>query len=99
MTRILVIVGLFSALACGHAFAQDNANPPVCYNDKMLNTNGLFIRTGSGLIYKAYPGSSGTLGSWLPLDKISICRIGGGAVEITNLSRKNQQVKALRQFN
>jgi hypothetical protein len=99
MSRILAIVGLVSALACGHAFAQANANSPVCYNDKMLNTNGLFIRTGSGLVFQAYPGSGAKLSSWLPLDKISVCRIGGSAVEITNLSRKNQQVKALRKFN
>ncbi len=99
MSRIFVIAGFVSALACGQALAQKNANSPVCYNDKMLNTNGLFIRTGSGAIFRSYPGSSGRLGSWLPLDKISICRIGGNAVEITNLSRKNQQVKALRQFN
>ncbi len=99
MSRIFVIAGFVSALACGQTLAQNNANSPVCYNDKMLNTNGLFIRTGSGAIFRSYPGSSGRLGSWLPLDKISVCRIGGNAVEITNLSRKNQQVKALRQFN
>jgi len=99
MSRIFVIAGLGFALACGHAFAQTNANSPVCYTDKVRTTNGSIITTGSGQIFKPYTGSSAKLSFWLPLDKISICRIGGSAVEITNLSRKNLQVKALRQFN
>lgn len=99
MSRIFVIVGLVAALACGHAFAQNNASSPVCYNDKVRTTNGSVITTASGQIFKPYTGSSARLSFWQPLDKISICRIGGSAVEITNLSRKIQQVKALRQLN
>lgn len=95
MSRIHFIAGLILAVSCGQALAQSDATVPACYNDKISNASGLMIRMGSGQIFQAYPGSSGKLASWLPLDKVKICYIGGSAVQITDLSN-NQQIKALR---
>lgn len=36
---------------------------------------------------------------WRPLDRLTICPIGGGAVTITNLTEKGEQVRAFRVFN
>jgi hypothetical protein len=96
MLRMSFTAGLLiAATICGPAMAQSNANLPPCSNDQVLNTNGLMIRMGSGLIYQAYPGSSGRLSSWLPLDKLKICPLGGSAYKITDLNN-NKQVNALR---
>ncbi len=99
MSRIFVIAGLILAIGSSHAFAQSNDSSQACYNDNIINTNGRSIRTGSGLTFQSYPGSSATLSFWAPLDKITVCRLSGSAVEITNLSKKDQQVKALRKYN
>ena len=96
MPRISIFAGLIFALSCGQALAQSNATVPACYNDKISNSSGLMIRMQSGQIFQAYPGSAGKMASWLPLDKVQICYIGGSAVQITDLSSK-KQIKALRQ--
>jgi hypothetical protein len=102
MSRISIIVGFVLVLGCGQAYAQNNTNSgensatsPVCYNDKIINTNGQSIRMNSGQVFQAFPGSNPTLSGWLPLDKVKICRLGGSGYEITDLA-KNNQVKALR---
>ena len=97
MLRISPTAGLIiAATIFGPALAQTNANLPACYDDKVLNANGLMVRMGSGQIFQGYPGSAGRLASWLPLDKVKICPLGGSAYQITDLSN-NKQIKALRQ--
>jgi hypothetical protein len=96
MSRIFIMIAFILAIGCVQALAQTDATSTACYNDKLSNTNGSSIRTGSGLIFQAYPGSNATLSFWAPLDQIKICRLGGTAVQITNLSKNDQQVKALR---
>jgi hypothetical protein len=96
MLRISFTAGLLLATICGPALAQSSANGSACYNDQVSNSGALIIRMGSGQIFKAYPGSAGKLATWLPLDKVKICPLGGASYEITNLSN-NRQVKALRQ--
>jgi hypothetical protein len=97
MGRMFLLAGLVLAFGCGEALAQSNPPSPVCYNGKIVNTNGSKIRMDSGQVFQAYPGSNSKLSFWTPLDKVSICHIGGAAVEITNESKAGQSVKALRQ--
>ena len=72
---------------------------PPCYNDKVSNTNGLLITLKSGQTFRGYPGTGRLTSVWLPLDKVTVCYLGGSAVEITNKSKNNQTVKALRIYN
>jgi hypothetical protein len=86
-------------LALGVAGAQAQAAAaPHCRDDMVSDTNGVLISLGSGLAYEAYPGSQSILSTWMPLDKVTVCRIGGNAVHITNKSKRNQSVNALRIF-
>ena len=97
MLRISLTAGLITAATIfGPALAQTNSSVPACYNDKVLNSNGLIVRMGSGQVFQGYPGSGGRLATWMPLDKVKICPIGGSAYQITDLSN-NKQIKALRQ--
>lgn len=95
-----IIIGLFSlAVAAAPVAAQAQTSNLPCHADKILNTDtgGAWIRMGSGQFFRVYPGGGRLVSSWLPLDKVTVCAIGGNAVTITNLSKKNQMVKALRQ--
>jgi hypothetical protein len=98
MNRIyMCLFGLAVAVAPFAAGAQ-TANMP-CNSDKILNTDsgGAWVRLASGQYYNVYPGDNRLVLNWLPLDKVEVCAIGGNAVKITNLSEKNQVIKALRQ--
>jgi len=97
MSRVFVAFAFALSIACCTP-AHSQTSPAVshCHADKISNTRGLGIRLGSGLIYRAFPGTGGRMSAWLPLDRVTVCRIGGGAVQITNLSKRGQTVKALR---
>ncbi len=94
MAKILIAVWLLFGLAS--AQAQTNPVTPPCRADKIDNASGRMIRLKSGQIFQGYPGSQRTTSTWTPLDKVSVCQIGGTAVTITNLSNRNQSIKALR---
>jgi hypothetical protein len=93
-SRLLLLAAVLLSIASAQAIAL-----PPCYSDKVINTNGLRIRLGSGQIFNGYPGTGHLTSMWLPLDKVTVCYLGGGAVKITNTSRKNQTIKALRIYN
>ena len=92
--RLLLLAAVLLSVASAQAFAA-----PPCYSDKIINTNGMRIRLGSGQVFNGYPGTGRLTSVWLPLDKVTVCYLGGSAVAITNISRKNQTVKALRIYN
>jgi hypothetical protein len=95
-----IFIGLFSlAVAAAPVAARAQTSNLPCNPDKILNTDtgGAWIRMASGQYFKVYPGGNRLVVSWLPLDKVTVCALGGSAVSITNLSEKNQMVKALRQ--
>lgn len=97
MLRVSLTAGLLAAATLwGPALAQTNPNLPACHEDKLLNSNGLMMRMGSGQVFQAYPGSGGKIAFWLPLDKVKLCPLGGSAYQITDLNN-NKQIKALRQ--
>ena len=94
MSRLFIAAWLM----LGIAGAQAQTTTIPCRPDKISNSSGLIIALSSGQNFRAYPGSQGTLSGWLPLDKVTVCGIGGSAVSITNSSRKYQSVKAVRIF-
>lgn len=97
MLRVTFTAGLLIAgTIFGPALAQSHSNLPACYNDQLINANGLMVRMGSGQVFQGYPGSAGRLANWLPLDKVKICYLGGSSYEITDLNN-NKLIKALRQ--
>lgn len=95
MTRILFAVWFLLGISAAQAQSQTSA-PQHCWNDKLSNTNGIRIRLQSGLTYQAYPGSQSVLSRWLPLDRLEVCRLGGSAVQMTDLNNQRGSVKALR---
>jgi len=102
MSRIFSYTFILGLAFAGPALAQTTqlTQPtPHCRADTISNTNGLGIRLSSGLTYGAEPGGTTILSSWLPLDRVKVCRVGGGAVEITNLDRHNAKIEALRTDN
>lgn len=90
--RVLLFISL-PILISVQAFAQS-----TCRDDKILNTNGRMIRLSSGWVLQGYPGSNATMSSWLPLDKVVVCPLGGSAYSITDSSQRNSTIKALRQM-
>ncbi len=95
MSRIFLAAWL--AIGLANAQAQPSGSPP-CRGDKILNAAGLLITLRSGQAYNAYPGSQALMSMWEPLDKVTVCGIGGSAVQITDLSHKNETVKAFRAY-
>jgi hypothetical protein len=97
MTQICFAVCL--ALGIGGAQAQtmgqSTGMSSPCRPDKVLNTNGAYIKLASGQVFQAYPGSGPALSAWLPLDKVTVCKIGGTGVQITDLDKNGMSVKAL----
>ena len=57
--------------------------------------HGIAVNPASGQVFQAYPGNGPALSGWLPLDKVSVCKIGGTGVQITNLSKNGASVNAL----
>ncbi len=97
MTQICfaICVALGVATAQAQTMGQTTGMSAPCRSDKVLNTNGVYIKLASGQIFQAYPGNGPALSAWLPLDKVTVCRIGGTGVRITNLSKQNSSVQAL----
>jgi hypothetical protein len=84
----LLIVTIFCGCA---AHAQ-----PVCRADRLEISPGGYLITSSGQKYQLFPGNElNVSGSWLPLDHLRICRLGGNADEITNLDRRGEQIEGL----
>jgi hypothetical protein len=102
MTRICFAICLALGIASAQAqtmgqtaMSQSTGMSSPCRADKVLNTNGVYIKLASGQVFQAYPGNGPALSGWLPLDKVSVCKIGGTGVQITNLSKNGASVKAL----
>jgi len=77
-------------LARGLAQAQ-----PVCHNDAVSTAPGAYLFTQQGQAFQIFPGQGGLTATWLPLDNLRVCRLSGNAYELTDTSRKGEQVGAL----
>jgi hypothetical protein len=91
---------LFAAAFVGllAAGAAQAARP--CHADEIAvaDSAGTRISMNSGQYFTVYPGEDANVKFWEPLDRVTVCELGGSAVRITDLSHRDQSVKALRQF-
>jgi hypothetical protein len=102
---LLLALGLLSVAgasvaAAGAAAAQGTRNLP-CNQDYIgvADSSGNVIRLRSGQLFEVFPGQNRKVIFWQPLDKVTVCAIGGAASRITNLDpRKGGSVEAIRQF-
>jgi hypothetical protein len=70
-----------------------------CHSDRVQTSPGVILPLSSGQLYQVYPTDNRVSMMWLPQDKLRVCPIGGSAAEITNLSDKNQKIRAVRIYN
>ena len=91
---LILLPGLLAGCAHGHTAAQ-----AACYADAVQTSPGFFLPMASGRLFQVYPTDNQISMAWRPLDKVIICPIGGGAVEITNTTEKGAKVKAIQLFS
>jgi hypothetical protein len=89
---------LILSLEGGCSLGKTAATAP-CHSDRVQTSPGVILPLSSGLTYQVYPTDNHISMLWLPLDRLTVCPIGGAAVEITNLSRKNERIRAVRIYN
>jgi hypothetical protein len=94
----LVLLCLLSVSQTACTLGRPAAEVP-CHNDAVQTSPGVILPLASGQTYQVYPTDNTISMMWLPLDKLTVCPLGGAAVEITNLSRKAEKVRAVRIFN
>ncbi len=87
--RVILLVILLTAASTTAPLAQ------TCHTDKVSTSPGQLLFTLHGWKFKIFPGGSRITSSWLPLDRLKICRKGGTAYEITDLSQRNEKVEGL----
>jgi hypothetical protein len=99
-------MNLWAVIALLFLLAFDAGCSPVrpaasvaCHTDTVQTSPGVILPLGSGQTYQVYPTDNTISMMWVPLDKLIVCPIGGAGVEITNVSRKNEKIRALRIFN
>ena len=91
---LFLLLSLESACSLGQTAAHT-----ACHRDTLQNSSGVYLPLASGQLYQVYPSGNTTSMMWRPLDKLIVCPIGGSAVTITNISEKDEQVRAIRVFN
>lgn len=93
-TSLILLLGFQTACSLG----QKAADVP-CYSDTVQTSPGIFLALSSGQTYQVFPTDNRISMAWLPMDRLTVCQIGGAAVEITNTTEKDEKVRALRIFN
>jgi hypothetical protein len=88
-------------LLCGQAGCTPGrtAAQTPCHADMVQTSSGPLLALSSGQTYQIFPTDIRRTAFWLPLDKLTVCPIGGSGVAITNLTAKTQPVRALQIFN
>jgi hypothetical protein len=83
--RYLLAAGLFLILTLNAATAA------TCRDDAVQEATSPYLIAKSGWTFKLFPGNDLRIsGTWLPMDRLTICRLGGSAYEITNLDRHGE---------
>jgi hypothetical protein len=90
-TSLILLLGSSAACSMGRGAAE-----APCHNDRVQTSPGLVLPLASGQIYQVYPTDNHISMNWRPLDKLLVCPIGGGSVEITNMTEKDEKVSAQR---
>lgn len=91
---LILLLGCEAACSTGKTAAVT-----PCHRDTVQTSPGIILPLSSGQTYQVYPTDNHISMNWLPLDRLIVCPIGGGAVEITNISEKGEKIRALRIFN
>lgn len=106
MKRILLAVCL-AALMAPMAVAQtppeqsapnQMASATRCFSARMRNSSGMFMTLDNGQRFQVLPGSGrSTVTTWLPMDRLQVCRSAGSMFDITNNSRaRPSTIRAMR---
>jgi hypothetical protein len=93
-SALLVLLSLEGGCSLGTTAA---ATP--CHSDRVQTSPGVLLPLSSGQLYQVYPTDNHVSMLWLPQDRLIVCPIGGGAVAITNLSHKDEKIRAVRIYN
>jgi len=91
---LLVVLGSEAACSLGKPAAA-----VACHADTVQTSPGVILPLGSGQTYQVYPTDNTISMMWLPRDRLIVCPIGGAVAEITNTTRKNEKIRAIRIFN
>jgi hypothetical protein len=91
---LILLLSLETACSLGRPAASS-----ACHADKVRTSPGVFLPVASGLLYQVYPSDNTISMLWRPLDKLIICPTGGASVTITNVTEKDETVRAVRIFN
>ena len=93
-TSLILLLGFETACSLG----QTAAVTP-CHGDRVQTSPGVIFALSSGQTYQVFPTDNRISMTWLPLDKLIVCPIGGSGVEITNTTEKGEKVRAIQIFN
>jgi hypothetical protein len=93
-TSLILLLGFESACSTGLTAAD-----APCHSDTVQTSPGVILALSSGQTYQVFPTDNRISMMWLPTDKLTVCPIGGAAVEITNATAKGAKVKAIQIFN
>jgi hypothetical protein len=96
LAAISLILLLGSETACS---GGKTAAATSCHADTVQTSPGVILPLSSGQTYQVYPTDNHISMNWLPMDRLAVCPIGGAAVEITNSTKKDEKIRAVRMFN
>jgi len=88
---LILLLGFETACSMGRTAAVT-----PCHGDTVQTSPGLILPLSSGQTFQVYPTDNHISMMWLPMDKLTLCPIGGTGYEITNLSQKDEKVRAVR---
>ena len=97
MKRFAGLALLLSVLTACASAHRPTVGP--CYGDRVQTSPGVILSLSSGLTYQVFPSDNRISMTWLPMDRLIVCPIGGSAVTMTNTTQKGEQVRAVRIFN
>jgi len=66
-----------------------------CHQDSVSTAPGTYLFTQKGQEFEIFPGQQGRTATWLPTDRLTVCRLGGSAFELTDTGRHGEHVEAL----
>jgi hypothetical protein len=93
-TPVILLLGLETACSLGL-----RAGDTPCHSDTVQTSPGVVLFLSSGQTYQVFPSDNRISMTWMPMDKLIVCPLGGSGVEITDATAKGEKVKALRIFN
>jgi hypothetical protein len=108
MRKALLAVVCLASLSGPAAMAQTPPAPQTpqtpgvnCFDARLRNSTGMTLALDNGQRFRVVPGAGRTtVTTWLPRDRLEVCRVAGSKFSMTNLSRpRPTTIQAVRQFN